>query len=179
MLDIKTVINIFVFMFILFLFLAIQSSVFSVFLPRYISPDLISCVLVYVGIKRELKEGVAFTIFCSYLVSLNSGMEFFPCLITYLICFNLARYIGFNIFTGTARSVFLGTVFCIGVPKLIFVLWLNWADSYVLLRAVPSTLSVVLSTSVFSLLLFRLFSFIDMRTERIEPVYIAERHRRF
>lgn len=179
MLDTKTVINILIFVFVLFLFLAVQSSVFPVFLPRYIAPDMISCVLVYLGIKRELKEGVVFAVFCSYLVSLNSGMEFFPCLVTYLACFGMARYIGFNIFTGTARSVFLGALFCIGVPKLIFVLWLKSTDYYTLLRVIPSTLSVVLSTSVLSLLLFRLFSFIDMKTERIEPAYIAERHRRF
>ena len=177
--DIKTILNILVFVFISFLFIGVQSTVLPSLFPGYLVPDLLSCMLIYVGIKRGLREGIVSVLFLSYMVALNSGMGFFPCLVVYLMCFGLAKYIGFNIFTGTARSVFLGTFFCAGIPKLVFAIWFKWADYYSLLRMIPGTLLSALVTAFVSLFLFRLFSFIDMRTERMEPEYIAEKHRRF
>lgn len=177
--DIKTILNILIFVVICFLFIAAQSTVLPSFLPGYLVPDLLSGMLIYIGIKRGIREGVAFVLLLSYMVAVNSGMNFFSCLVVYLMCFGLAKYIGFNIFTGTARSVFLGTLFCVAVPKLIFTIWFKWADYYSLLRMIPRALVLSLATALVSLFLFRFFSFVDMRTERMEPEYIAEKHRRF
>lgn len=168
---ISTIINILVFILISFTMLVFQSV--------FISLDLLLCVVVYMGIKRNLREGILFTVFFAYIMSLNSGMVFFQCLVPYLLCYGLARYYGMNVFTGTARSVFLGTLLCTGTSSLLLLFWVRWADYYVLLRLVPKTILYILITSVLSLLLFRLFSFIDMKTERLEPEYIAEKHRRF
>lgn len=162
-----------------FVAVAIQSSLFSVMLPQYLSIDLVLVMSVYVVLKRELKFSVPFCLFLSYLVSLNSGAGFFPYLLLMTGCFAITKYIALNFFTGTARSVLWCVLFSVGIPKLIFVLWLHWADAFVLLRAIPSVLSSSLVTSLISLLLFRAFSYLDTATGVIEPEYIKERHRRF
>jgi len=142
-------------------------------------PDLILSIMVYVALKRELRFALIYSLFLVYLVSLNSSVGFFPYLLMSTLCFGIARYIGLNVFTGTARSVLWCVILSVGVPKVLFILWLHWSDVYVILRSLPPTVISTVTTSFIGLLLFRAFGYLDTVTGVIEPEYIKERHRRF
>jgi len=176
-LEISDILNIVGFVFFCVIGVCLQTTLFSLFVTKYLIPDLLGCILIYLAIKRDLREGVLFTVFISYLISLNSSFSFFDCLLLNTLSFLIARYIGLYIFTGTTRSVMFATLVSLVPSKLILAVLLGWPGFYYIFMILFPFITTILLTSIVAPYLFKYMVSFDRFTGRIEPAHIIERTR--
>ncbi|MFH1222876.1 MAG: hypothetical protein V1647_00865 [Pseudomonadota bacterium] len=152
----------------IFALIIIQSSFINAILPSYVVPDFISIMVVYVGIKRGLGEGIFFTLVMSYLYSMNSSIEIIPASFFELMVLFAARYAGSNFYISTARDFMLTIAGIVFIQKFIISLWLNWGSWLIFLSFIPQTVSRTVVTAAVGLLVFKILYRIDVVTHRIE-----------
>ncbi len=176
-LEISDILNIAGFTLFCIIGVCLQTTFFALYVSKYLIPDFLGCVLIYLAIKRNLREGVLFTVFISYLISLNSSFSFFDCLLLNALSFFIARYIGLYVFTGTTRSIMFAILVSLIPSKLILAFLLGWPEFYYSFMILIPFMSTILLTSVIAPYLFKYLVYFDRLTGRIEPAHIIERTR--
>jgi len=156
------------FLAVILVLVILETSFINVIFPSYLVPDFVTVMVMYVGMKRGLGEGVLFTFIMAYLYSLNSGLGFIPASFFQLIVLFLARYISSNFYVSTAKDFILSITALVFIQKLIMLMWLNWSNWMLLLSFIPQIVSRTIITAAVGYFIFRLLYRIDVLTHRIE-----------
>jgi rod shape-determining protein MreD len=167
--------NILLFLFTIFIFIIIQSTLLNNYVFQSFGPDLCLLMIIYIGIRRDFWEGLIVSFVISYIVSVNgSGLQMLF-LIHYLLVFIVSRFVGLAIYMDSYKDHIAAGGCLTLFNKLIIVAWAH-------LAAVPSVGHFLFSGFISSLinaalapLLFLLFNWMDIITGRAEPEYVKNR----
>lgn len=148
--------------------LIFQSTLINGILSPYLYPDIILIVVVYIGLRRQLVEGVLWTLAISYAYSLHSGLTAINSSLFMLLVLFSARYIGRNFYLLTKREYFLGMAVPVFMQKLVLALWLHWNDGGLFIVPVIQAITTTLCTVFVGFFILKLLTFIDVWSERID-----------
>jgi len=165
---INNVYGFFVFLAVVFASLVLQGTFINGILSPYLYPDLLLIVVVYIGLKRELVEGILWTLGISYVYSLHSGFTAISSSLFMLLVLFVTRYIGRNFYLLTKKEYFLGMAAPIFVQKLSLVLWLHWYDGGLFLIPLLQAITTAFSTVIVGFFMFKLLSSIDVWSSRLD-----------
>ncbi|MEI6079596.1 MAG: hypothetical protein WCQ53_03030 [bacterium] len=166
--------NIFLYVCTAIMFIIFQASFLNYFLPSYLSPDLISVFVIYVAMTKSFREGVLFTLFATYMLSLNTSVGFLNLSLFYIISFAVARYVSLNFYTNELKYLFLSIALPILASKLFILFWLKLGNIIVFAEHFLYMLSETLITAAAGIIIFKLFNLIDIKTGQINLESIVE-----
>jgi len=146
----------------------LQSTFIHGILSPYLYPDFLLVVIVYVGLRRNLFEGVLWTLGISYAYSLHSTFTAIASSLSMLLVLFVARYIGRNFYLLTKKEYFLGIATPIFVHKLALALWLHWHDGGLFILPIVQAITTTLSTTFVGFLILKLLTFIDVWSQRLD-----------
>jgi len=153
---------------VIFASIVLQSTFINGILSPYLYPDFLLVVVVYVGLRRGLFEGILWTLAVSYAYSLHSGLTTISSSLFMLLVLFTARYIGRNFYLLTKREYFLGIAAPIFIQKLVLALWLHWHDGGLMLVPITQAITTTLCTVIVGFFMLRLLTFIDVWSQRLD-----------
>ncbi len=153
---------------VIFASLILQSTLINGILSPYLYPDLILVIIVYIGLRRALVEGVIWTLAISYAYSLHSGLATINSFLFMLLVLFSARYIGRNFYLLTKKDYFLGMAVPVFIQKIVLAFWLHWSDGGLFILPVIQAITTTLCTAFVGFFILRLLTFIDVWSERID-----------
>ena len=165
-LDFKITLNWFLFLSVILFFVVIQTTIFNMFLSSYFSPDLVSVIVIYMGMKRNLIEGAFFVSLTGYLFYLHSGSGFLSATLLYLLVFFISHYISLNFYISNTKDLLLSIAVCVFLYKLLLSIWLYWSDFTVVLQFILYGFISAWLTAGIGVLLFKILSWLDIITGR-------------
>ncbi len=145
---------------------AVQSTVFGYYPLRYLQPDLILILMVYMGFKRILFEGGVFAILAATIIESHSSAGNHYFLTTYLYVFLISNVLRRTVIIPDMLSS-IGIVSAMTVLKKVGILILLGVEGRAVngLRAFLVFLIPGLIVQAFlTPALFSLFHFIDLKT---------------
>jgi hypothetical protein len=164
----NTIFGILIFIAVIFTSLILQSTLVNEILSPYLYPDILLVMIVYVGLRRELTEGIIWTLLISYTYSIHSGLTTISSSLLMLLVFFASRYIGRNFYLLTEKEYFLGMAIPIFVQKIVLSLWLHWHDGGVFLVPILQSITTTLSTALFGILILKMLTAIDIWSGRLD-----------
>jgi len=153
---------------VIFASIIIQSTFINGVLSPYLYPDLLLVVVVYVGLRRELVEGILWTLLISYIYSLHSGFSTISSSLFMLLVLFASRYIGRNFYLLTKKEYFLGMAVPIFAQKLLLTLWLHWYDGGLFIVPIVQAITTTLCTVFVGFFMLKLLTFIDVWSQRLD-----------
>lgn len=156
--------------------LSIQTTLFSSYILRFLQPDIIVILVVWMSLRRKITEGGVLTLIFAYVAEINSGSTKGLLLISYLYVYLLIRLMNRYLLLGATHKLFSVTIFCslavmaaqwivLKLLNINIFSWTNIARSFAL-----STLS----TALFGLWVFPLLEKLDQLTYRYTPSEIDD-----
>ncbi len=164
----NNVLGFFGFLGIILVSIVLQSTLINGVLSPYIYPDILLTIIVYIGLRRGLIEGILWTLFISLAYSFNSGFSgLAPFLFLLLVLFS-SRYIGRNFYLLTIKEYFLGLAVPILAQKLLLSVWLYWYNISVMPLAILQSITTTLCSALVGLLILKLLSSLDVWSGRLD-----------
>jgi hypothetical protein len=160
--------NILIYIVLLLFFVVLQSSVLNMFFSVYLVPDLVSIFVVYLSMNRRYRESILGIFLSSYLLSLYSSGSFYIIAASFLITFGVSRYLTINFYTGKSYYMVLGVFISVFSGKVFKLMLTDLSGFLLLAEQVLYLLIQSVLTAVLSLLFFKFFRFIDIKTGLIE-----------
>jgi hypothetical protein len=164
----NTIFGILAFIAVVFASLILQSTLVNGILSVYLYPDILLVMVVYVGLRRELTEGIIWTLFVSYTYSMHSGLSSISSSLLMLLVFFFSRYIGRNFYLLTEKEYFLGMAVPIFAQKLALSLWLHWYNTGVFFVPILQSVTTTVTSSLFGLLILKMLTAIDIWSGRLD-----------
>lgn len=146
----------------------LQSTLINGILSPYISPDMLLAVVVYIGLKRELTEGVLWTLFISIVYSVHSGFTGLSSSLFMLLVFFSARYIGRNFYLLTLKEYFLGLAVPIFAQKFLLSLWLYWNNVHMMPTAFLQAVTTTICSAFVGLLILKMLTALEVWSGRLD-----------
>ena len=160
--------NVFIYSILLLLFVVIQSSVLNMFLPAYMTPDLVAIFVVYASMNRKYLNSIVAIFLCSYVLAIYSSESFYIIAVSLLITFGVSRYITINFYTRKIYYMTLGMFLSIFSGKLFVLIWTGFGGFVLFMEHFLYLFIQSVVTAFIGLLLFKFFKLIDIKTRIIE-----------
>jgi hypothetical protein len=168
-------VNTFIYVLMVFAFTIIQTTLLNLFLPFYISPNLLAVLVVYVAMTRGFREGLLYILFASYMFSLNTSEGPFVIAIFFIIIYAVARYVSLNFYTNDLKYLFLSIVLPVGIGKLLVLFWIDLGNFLFFMEHLFYLISETAITGVVGMAIFKLFNWIDTKTGLIDLESVVEK----
>ena len=148
--------------------IVLQSTLINGILSSYIFPDILLAVLVYVGLKRDLTEGILWTLFISLVYSVHSGFTSLSSSLFMLLVFFVSRYIGRNFYLLTVKDYFWELAVPIFSQKILLSLWLYWHNVSVMPIAFLQAVTTTICSAFIGLLILKMLTSLDVWSGRLD-----------
>ena len=166
--------SVFIYICIAFLFTVVQTSFFNLFLPSWISPDLFAIFIVYMAMSRGFREGLLFTLFAGYMLSLNTSVGFLNVSLFSIVTFSVARYVSLNFYTNDIKYLFLTIALPVFANKIFTLFWLRFGNFLIFMEHFLYVILGTIVTALVGIVVFRTFNWIDIITKRINLESVVE-----
>jgi len=166
--------NIFIYICILFLFTVIQTSFFNFFMPSSFSPDLFAVFMIYMAMTRSFREGLLFSLFAGYMLSLHTSVGFLNVSLFSIVTFFVARYVSLNFYTNDVKYLFLTIALPVFANKVFTLFWLRFGNFLIFMEHFFYVITGTIITAAVGILIFRTFNWIDVITKRINLDSVVE-----
>jgi hypothetical protein len=166
--ELNHVLGFLMFLGVIFVSIVLQSTLINGILSPYLYPDILLAVIVYIGLRRELTEGILWTLFISLTYAVHSGFTSLSSSLLMLLVFFAARYIGRNFYLVTLKEYFLGLAVPIFAQKLLLLLWLYWHNVSVMPIALLQAVTTTICSVFVGLLILKMLTRLDVWSERLD-----------
>ena len=166
--------NVFIYICVVFLFTVIQTSILNLFIPSYASPDLFAIFMIYMAMTRSFREGLLFTLFAGYMLSLHTSVGFLNVSLFSIVTFCVARYVSLNFYTNDIKYLFLTIALPVFANKVFTLFWLRFGNFLIFMEHFFYVIIGTLITAAVGIVIFRSFNWIDILTKRINLESVVE-----
>ena len=164
----NNVLGFLMFLGVIFFSIVLQSTLINGILSSYIYPDILLTVIVYIGLRRELTEGILWTLFISIAYSVHSGFTSLSSSLFMLLVFFVSRYIGRNFYLLTVKEYFWGLAVPIFAQKLLLSLWLYWHNVNMMPIAFLQAVTTTICSAFVGLLILKMLSSLDVWSGKLD-----------
>lgn len=166
--ELNHVLGFLMFLGVILVSIVLQSTLINGILSPYLYPDILLAVIVYIGLRRELTEGILWTLFISLTYTVHSGFTSLSSSLLMLLVYFTARYIGRNFYLVTLKEYFLGLAVPIFAQKFLLLLWLYWHNMNAMPTAILQAVTTTICSSFAGLLILRMLTHLDVWSGRLD-----------